>query len=703
MDVDLFNISSINLTPSIKYTVAVVYRTSSITILEQYGDKNPIETKNSIFYFSELNYKVIIKKVNDNEDYLNLAFYPNFKNNSYEGYILANPNNYFVMESYFKTQFINVTLKNSSRYAVFSSSPDTRDVSMKIEKNGFSKVFLEICDENGTTEIVNDISETMELINNRLFVLFLEVSNAEECSVFISSLFYSTFCFDVNAANVSSFTTGSYESEVIMNVKPAKEVALCISENECKDTSLKYPIYKGFDAYTALAEAYELKSKELFLHVIGTGVGKFLCKGFKGASLKIASDDFTTHAVFIDFQNCYDMELICDNIFITNTEIISIKTLSFSSAQSNIKEIEADVFTTDIFSISCAKKVSINELMILRGNMYYVNDKCTIRFNQKATVRITSNIDSITFTDEYAIVDNHFYLYCLNFVFVSLETLKVIGNSQNTMARNITVLNTVLTIRGEFSEESHFYLGGRISFSYDKKPTLTLLEKTTVVMTFNDLANYQLDDCKDCSLDIKSDDEIEKLYFKNDKFNISTASRSACLSSSYTLKITNNNKEKPLYIYSALNLKKINNNQILLNDFTTTIISDTWSNFKGDGKINFIAIGAEFTLKTESNYPLNCIRIFQADGIEVDPKLVVVYCPRPSKVPYNYTTVVSIVSSCFIIFIICLVFAVFFTPCGNWIGIKTYGIWGNDPHKYRHDDDEDAGLDQETSELNHFT
>ena len=715
-DFNAEEVSQIVLTTTIENTVAVAYNMQGFTVTEKKGNENDAETKNNIFFFADSSYKVTFIKTADVHQQIRIVFYPNFKDGSDFGFVSANQNNYFDAKPFFQTQMQNVTLRNGKKYAIFSSTDGEREFLLTLT-NGFSSFLVKIIDKDGTIDTITQMNELILVKKNVCFVAYLGVEDAEKCSFSYSLSSEKAQENGLNSANISSFESGSYASTDLMDISLSDNVALCVGDlSECEKVPEHFLVYQNYDAYSSLAGAHALLGKnDLTLYVVGSGTGNFLCSGLDQTNLLIYSDEPKAHKLNIDFADCYFLKLSIINTSIVKSPqtlfapFLRINTLELSNvAMESSKSIDIEVETlySDFFSLSNMNYVNVNRMMLLNGDL--PNDgysSTSITLKSSAVAYFPSSVQKVTFNSEQMIIgwiiSIKISLYAC--VFNSTQSIEVIGTSLDTKAKNITIIDSAATIRGYYSKETCFYIGGKCELYIENSPSISYLSGTTFLMNKENIYTYNIGECVNCNLLVDSNDLITSLTIGNDKFKISNGAKSMTLSSSVHLQLTNNNSaSNPLYIYPEKDLSVIKSVTISLNDYSLSILGYDWSKFAGTGVINFVAVGWVFTIKTEASIVPSFIKIRQVDGIEVDPNRIIIPYPTSTVVPYNYSPVIaSIVVACVIV-VIAIIVIIFFTPCGNWIGVKTYGKWGNNSNKYAYDDDQDAGIGEESSEANHF-
>ena len=663
-----------------------------------YKDGKTCEASTSLFgYFYLKSYQdyILVEKLN-NSELLSYTAIPKVKGEATTALIINSFLNFTAASAAVSEDDKNLTLTQGTTKIIFAA-PLLNNYSFSFNLTGIEKASLTYFDDDGEIKTCNLFDYLgIEFRNSKTLILEFTIKETVSSAAFFKFQSFtqlSTSDSSCYNSNISDFTTqiclpnGGGDPS---SIPTTNSLCICIGEltgcKKCKNM----PIVPPSSGNVILTRFVQEVGRNLMIKLDGEGKDSFDVSTLTNANLRItsASADATISIKLSDVLSSLTIEQSNVN-FEASDE--SKKVGSFYASKSYLTadgSLNAENIVTDYSSIANLGSISCTNIQI-NGSEVESSVKCLIKATGSVAIE---SFDTFSYSSN-TLMFGRFSLQ--NFKTITLDTEKFSLDCKDSpsTSHSFNLAATTINIYGNVPSTFSFYISGKIRLYKEGNPQFNVTDdssfvvtgKTALLLNWGSFAN-----CNEVEIDCA---DLYRVTVNSDSIQITdktlTASIPTSIKSVKFMNVLNGSFIELVKGQSLINVPSCLS--FYIDDGTTTALNG-WGSYNGVDKLAIIALGGVFTIRCFDPLPPNNVVIKQLDGTIIDSKYIVVPYASPVPTPANYVAEITAGTLVGIIIIFAIIFIVFFSPCGNLIGLTTYGPFGKDIHRYDSEDDDEAGL-----------
>lgn len=687
-----------------KQTDAAVVVYNNIEVICSFFDdtKNElIPATNSIFYIAkpEKQYIFVSKASESSVSSITISFCSPFLSRADVGVICSDPYHLFTISAFSGLSNTNITFKQNTRMAVFMASPFLRFVNIETLNPPSATDYF-----NNNGEFSQNEGIQASYHAHCIFIIFKigEIRSSMFFKVKPTTTEAENSNFVYKAAFINKFT--NVMEEIYYDPKNySNKVCLCLKANNCSLCPKDFIASNNIEANNLFAKYIGDKNgPDLYLYVTGTGSAYFSMSGYESANLHLTCSD-TSSLLDPDF---FFSSLGLFNV--TNAALdFSKKEIQFDfqiergifmnsyiKSGTTLPTLQCTYLEADPNSIGKLYQIKVTRRMNLIGDFNNqgtcVQGGVYMNYNGKFTV--TKQQSKIAIGPNLILIDcAGMNVYCRSITF-QVDKLSV-SNIASDGSYSIFLKDAELETTGEnISPNVVFNLDGLIKLAVNGPlPKISTTITTVLDLDTESFLKHGVDvNMSFGSFIVDTKDFINRIEFSNSNQKFSSGSDSFSIISTSAVVVKNNNKNS-ISLFPPTDLVNYRFYEIHLGSGSTTILERGWSSLSSKILIKFVPKDKNFKILTRDSSIPESMFTWESSASSSS----VVPFPTPTKDmrgPIAGSVIGCLVFVCLIICVILL------TPVGNWIGLTTYGPLGKVHKDYGFDDDDDAGMEIDSSE-----
>ena len=667
-----------------------------------------------------------ITKTETNTDHLQLYYtaIPNF-NDADQAYVLSSLNNYQITNTASEESY-NIDFNKIGSFKLVFASPLDHEARLSFDFSAMETAKLTYINNGEIRE--QDLKSLHQLeANGKTMILEYTIQTLSDSNTFayesLSSLDLESYGLLLYSSGIP-YTTGFIPPNGYNPDVPATGTfCCCVGDDlaQCTHCPPTLSITQGSLSQANLDEYYKDGGREIHLYISGQGSLPLDFSSYEGSSLTFTGYSSSANIVLTLASTEYNFLSITNS----NLEISAPSSISFTN---NITLLNSKLTITSNSDVNIK---STNLIRLNSSNFIMSNHKLSLSTNQlECPISSFTSISSIdasqlelydgTLSDSIIctinIQDagkvNYYYNYpfVLNSSALNQNNLSFIGkfeanilsgkldltvsNSQNSLSTIPTFIQNggTVNLKGELTEDLEFILSGTFqSFNFEGQPLLHFAQGTSISINSALAMSINWSDYSNCSVSVDTTDIYSIIVYNDHVVLNNLKTKNNVILPNYGANFINGVDGAFIELERAESMTQVPDNFIFSVDDGTTTALRNWYSYSGE-RFEIRAIGAVFTIRTFESLPPSNVVIISPDGTEIAANLLVIPYPSPVPTQAVYIPEIAAGTICGIVIIFAIILIIFFTPFGNMLGLRTYGICGKDPHKYDFDDDVDAEI-----------